>query len=285
MYKTQLLRCLILGSFFVISGAMLARSASAQSSLDPGLAFAAVSDSQVKLDKNASIGGATGALGDLILGESASVSGNGTSLGNKIKLSRLAVVSGICETTGGKVTLGKNATCTGGVDTAGINPAIVPLQTFSTSGAKACPPGGVSEGALTLDRNGAATLTAVSGFNEFDYTNITLKKNAFLTVSGPADALVVIKDSGSLTLDKGAAIAVGSGGLTPSNLLILVNTAKSSANSIVSGSLVSAGVCNLKGNSFINGQLVCGGKVTLGAKGNVSGGKLNEQVATDVTCP
>jgi hypothetical protein len=165
-------------------------------------------------------------------------------LGGEIKLAQDAVVSGICATAGGKIILGKNAVCSGGVDTSGSSPALVPLQTFASAGARACPPGGISEGDLTLKKNGAAPLTANSGFNEFDYTKIKMGKNSFLTIAGPADALVVINDSGSLNLVKGATIAVGSGGLTAANVLVVATSVKSTSGT-VNGTLISGGTCNL----------------------------------------
>jgi hypothetical protein len=152
MWRKHLTGYPVLVILLAIGNVIPAQSASAQSTLDPALAFAAISGGDLKLDKNATVGGAAGTLGRLTLDKGANVSGDGKALGGEIKLAKDAVVSGICATAGGKIILGKNAVCSGGVDTSGSSPALVPLQTFASAGARACPPGGISEGDLTLKK-------------------------------------------------------------------------------------------------------------------------------------
>lgn len=267
----------------LIAGLAIVTSAAAQSTLDPALAFGVISGGSVTLDKNASVGTTAGAIGNLTLKANATVSSDGTSLGKKIKLDKNATVSGVCATNGGKITTGKNAACTGGMDTSGLSPALVPLLTFASLGATACPPAGTSEGALDLEKNGSAPLTAnASGVTVFDFTSINLGKNSTLTITIPTGGLAVINDSGALTMDKDAQITTGS---ATADLLVIADSAKLGTDDFIEGTLMTAKKCSLGKNADVDGQLYCTGNVTIGSNAFVDSNVLNEAIAVAVTCP
>jgi hypothetical protein len=257
--------------------------ARAQSTLDPALAFGLISGAKVTLGNSANVGTAAGALGDLTLKQSAVVSGNATSLGKKIKLDRRATVSGVCATSGGKITLARNASCIGGTDTSGTNAALTPLQNFASLGATACPPAGTGGGDLKLKKNGTAMLTAAAtGVTVFDYTSIKLGKSAKVTITIPTGGMAVINDSGPLTMSDHSQIS--SPGANTSNLLVLADSAKLDASTLLDGTLVTQKTCRLGSSANVGGQMFCAGNITLGSA-VVGGVLLNESVATAVTCP
>jgi predicted acyltransferase (DUF342 family) len=268
----------------LVTGTFSGGACWAQSTLDPALAFGVISGGSVTLGKDASASGSVGALNDLTLKSNASVSADGTILGKKLKLDKNAAVNGICATGGGKITLGKDAACLGGMDTSGTSPALVPLQNFASLGATACPPAGISEGALDLGKDGVQMLTANdTGVTVFDYTSIKLGKDATITITIPAGAMAVISDSGALTTDKDAQIS--SLGSATSNLLVIANSAKLGSDTFIQGTLMTAKTCKLGKDADVDGQLYCTGNATIGADASVDGNLLSESVATAVTCP
>jgi len=214
------------------------------------------------------------------LKKSAVVSGNASSLGKKIKLDKSATVNGVCATNGGKITLAKAASCIGGTDTSGT--MVTSLQNFSSLGATACPPASTNLGDLDLEKNGTAMLTANStGVTIFDYTSMNLGKSAKITVTIPAGGLVVINDSGPLTMSDHAEIS--SPGANTGNLLVVTDSAKLDSNAFLDGTLVAQETCSLGSSADVGGQLYCAGNITLGSA-FVGGGLLNEAIATAVTC-
>jgi predicted acyltransferase (DUF342 family) len=267
----------------LVGGLWFPVMARAQSTLDPALAFGLISGAKVTVGKAATVSTAAGAIDDVTLKPTARIVGNATALGKKLKLDKGATVGGICATNGGKITLAKNAVCSGGTDSSGTSPALTPIQNFASLGATACPPAGTSEGDLNLKKNGTAMLTAApSGVTVFDYTSIKLGKSAKVTVTIPAGGMVVINDSGVLTMDKNAEIS--SPGSNTGNLFVVADSAKLDSNAFLDGTLMTAETCDVEVNANVNGQLYCVGNATLGTGAFVGGVLLNEAVATAVTC-
>ncbi|HZP46083.1 MAG TPA: ice-binding family protein [Candidatus Binataceae bacterium] len=275
-------------AFLTCSVAVGARPAAAQSSLDPALAFAVLSGDTLQLDGSSNPPDTlhpTGAVGKVTLGKGAEVgSGDCLSL-KKITLKKDAFVDGVCATDGGanSVVLKKGASCGGGTNTTPANSSITPLTSYQSLGATACRnPAGVDQGKLVLDENGTATITAVSGFQEFDYSKITLKKSSQLTISGPSDALVVINDAGALTLDKGSFITVN--GLPANNVLVVAKNVMLKKDAELQGTIFANGTCNLHKDATVDGQLYCAKAATVGVSANVLGEPLEESVAMGDTC-
>jgi hypothetical protein len=262
--------------------------AHAQSTLDPALAFAMLSGGKLTFDHNAdvnpSIALPTGATGAVTLDKGAEVGLSDCISLDKVTLKKDAFVDGVCATNGGKVTTKKGASCGGGTNTTPANPSITSLTNFASLGARACRnPAGQDQGALVIDKNGTTTITAMSGFQEFDFSKIMLKASSQLTVSGQSDSQVVLNVSGSLSLAKGAFIIVN--GFPINELLVIAKKVTLGKDSELEGTAFSNGTCKLGTDATVDGQLLCAKSATLGVFSNVLGDPLDESIAVDVSCP
>ncbi len=273
----------------VISAFLLTYSihgkAFAQSTLDPALAFALSSSDQVSLALNSTVNGSVGALKNLTVGARSRVTTDADSLG-KLKLGGFANVGGACASlTQPKIP--RSASCNT-VQVGSTSPAILPLQTLSTSGVSYCPATGTSSGAIDLKRNGTLSITISSPVNSLptvlDYPSIKLGSGATLTIDGASDGLVVINVSGILKLGVNATITTD-GVLPKSSILILADKVQMGRRASISSTVFTAGTCNLGINATINGQLYCKSRVTLAKNATITETPLDSAVAMGVTCP
>ncbi len=256
----------------------------AQSTLDPALAFALSSSNQISLGVNSTVNGSVGALKNLTVGGRSSVTTDAAALG-KLTLRGFAKVGQACASlTQPKVP--HSASCNT-VQVGSTSPAILPLQTLSTSGVSYCPATGTSNGAINVKRNGTALITINSPVNSLptvlDYKSIKLGNGAVLTIGGASDGLAVINVSGILKIGTNAKITTD-GVLPVSSILIIADKVQLGRRASVSSTVFTAGSCDLGVNATINGQLYCKSRVSLAKNATINETQLDSAVAMGVTC-
>jgi hypothetical protein len=270
-------------SAFLLTYSILGK-AFAQSTLDPALAFALSSSDQISLGVNSTVNGSVGALKNLTLGGRSSVTTNADSLG-ELTLRGFAKVGGACASLTQPKVL-HSASCNT-VQVGPTSPAILPLQTLSTSGVSYCPGTGTSSGAINLKRNATTRIMVSSPVNSLptvlDYRSIKLGNGAVLTIGGASDGLVVINISGILKLGTNATITTDNV-LPVSSILIIADKVQLGRRASVSSTVFTAGSCDLGVAATINGQLYCKSRVSLAKNATINETQLDSAVAMGVTC-
>jgi hypothetical protein len=197
-----------------------------------------------------------------------------------IQLGAKTLVQGLCATDGGVIT--PAGECLGGSDTSGTNPYVTTTppgtmgiavdQEECVDGAVLCQP--ATDAVVDVPAGGKLTLKVSSGLNVLSATDdITLGTLSTLTLSGPADAEVVLETPGAINLGPMSKIVLAHG-LLAENVLITATTPpgfsedpgatnKSRSKFITGGGVTINGEihgeygCDLGANNTINGAIVC----------------------------
>ena len=204
-----------------------------------------------------------------------------------IQLGANTVVQGLCATDGGVIT--PAGECLGGSDTSGTNPYVTtnPPGTMGVAvdqeecvdGAVLCQP--ATDTVVNVPAGGKLTLKVSSGLNVLTATDITLGTLSTLTLSGPADAEVVLETPGAINLGPMSKIVLAHG-LLAENVLITAttspafsddpNASNKSKSKVITGEGVTINGeihgeygCDLGANNTVNGAIVCDFQLNAGS--------------------
>lgn len=196
-------------------------------------------------------------------------------------------VAGACATGGGAVS--SPSECALGNDASATNPGLAAMAqanldivSFSSflSGQGATQ----TLAAINLRTNGSTVLSAASGLNVINLPSITTGTNSTITISGPANAFVVVnvgsaEVQGSLNIGNGGSVVL-SGGITPDhvvfNLLGDGSVAQLGNGIAFNGTILAPTGQFTSGNgsttvpNVINGALLFGGTVSIGNNTNLN---------------